>query len=278
MGAGSFHGLKKLHTLLLNDNHIRRLPLGAFEGAPNLRILYLYKNRLEHIAPGAFAGLPRLEQLYLHHNHLREIRPGTFNDLPALERLFLHSNKLHRLPADAFVNVGPMTRLRLDSNALICDCNLVWLVERLRDRPTEMAAICQSPHKMKGRSLATMLPEDFHCSWVRVEHAPFVFSFLPLKSCRCDSPNDNSASDPHRDTEMTFFYMTRLRRGRCAELRVQLSYDAWPSPLSHKGSTCLSLARKLLNRNSHSINKILTNYSITLELVSLFIYWTERYR
>ncbi|XP_011163912.2 peroxidasin isoform X1 [Solenopsis invicta] len=172
VGAGSFHGLKKLHTLLLNDNHIRRLPLGAFEGAPNLRILYLYKNRLEHIAPGAFAGLPRLEQLYLHHNHLREIRPGTFNDLPALERLFLHSNKLHRLPADAFVNVGPMTRLRLDSNALICDCNLVWLVERLRDRPTEMAAICQSPHKMKGRSLATMLPEDFHCTKPRIIEGP----------------------------------------------------------------------------------------------------------
>ena len=167
MRGGSFHGHNQLHTLLLNDNHIRRLPAGAFEGAPNLRILYLYKNRIEHIAPGAFAGLPRLEQLYLHHNHLREIRPGTFNNLPVLERLFLHSNKLHRLPANAFVNVGPMTRLRLDSNALICDCNLVWLVERLQDKPTEMAAICQSPHEMKGRSLTTMLPEDFHCSWVK---------------------------------------------------------------------------------------------------------------
>ncbi|XP_011629559.1 peroxidasin [Pogonomyrmex barbatus] len=170
--AGSFHGLNKLHTLLLNDNHIRRLPMGAFEGAPNLRILYLYKNRIEHIAPGAFAGLSRLEQLYLHHNHLREVRSGTFNDLPVLERLFLHNNKLHRLPADAFVNVGPMTRLRLDSNALICDCNLVWLVERLQDRPMEMAAICQSPHKMKGRSLTTMLPEDFHCTKPRILEGP----------------------------------------------------------------------------------------------------------
>ncbi|KYN39975.1 Peroxidasin [Trachymyrmex septentrionalis] len=170
--GGSFHGHNQLHTLLLNDNHIRRLPIGAFEGAPNLRILYLYKNRIEHIAPGAFAGLPRLEQLYLHHNHLREIRPGTFNNLPALERLFLHSNKLHRLPANAFVNVGPMTRLRLDSNALICDCNLVWLVERLQDKPTEMAAICQSPHEMKGRSLTTMLPEDFHCTKPRIVEGP----------------------------------------------------------------------------------------------------------
>ncbi|XP_029163989.1 peroxidasin homolog [Nylanderia fulva] len=169
---GTFRGLDKLHTLLLNDNHIRRLAAGAFDGAPNLRTLYLYKNRIEYIAPGAFARLPRLEQLYLHHNHLREIRPGTFNDLPALERLFLYSNKLHRLPADAFINVGPMTRLRLDSNALICDCNLVWLVERTRDRPTEMAAVCQFPHRMKGRSLTTMLPEDFHCTKPRIIEDP----------------------------------------------------------------------------------------------------------
>ncbi|KYM94403.1 Peroxidasin [Cyphomyrmex costatus] len=65
-----------------------------------------------------------------------------------------------------------MTRLRLDSNALICDCNLVWLVERLQDKPTEMAAICQSPHEMKGRSLTTMLPEDFHCTKPRIVEGP----------------------------------------------------------------------------------------------------------
>ncbi|KAL6430530.1 hypothetical protein ACFW04_007847 [Cataglyphis niger] len=189
---GTFHGLDKLHTLLLNDNHIRRLAAGAFEGAPNLRILYLYKNRIEHIAPGAFARLPRLEQLYLHHNHLREIRAGTFNDLPALERLFLHSNKLHRLPADAFVNVGPMTRLRLDSNALVCDCNLVWLVERTRDRSTEMAAICQSPHRMKGRSLTTMLPEDFHCTKPRIIEGPedTVVRFGETMILRCRVTGD----------------------------------------------------------------------------------------
>ncbi|KAL0105107.1 hypothetical protein PUN28_016635 [Cardiocondyla obscurior] len=190
--AGSFHGFDKLHTILLNDNHIRQLSVGAFEGASNLRILYLYKNRMESIAPGAFAGLARLEQLYLHHNHLREIRPGTFNDLPALERLFLHNNKLHRLPADAFVNVGPMTRLRLDSNALICDCNLVWLLERLRDKPTEVAAICQSPHKMKGRSLTTMLPEDFHCTKPRIIEGPedTVVQFGDTMILRCRVTGD----------------------------------------------------------------------------------------
>ncbi|XP_076623399.1 peroxidasin [Colletes latitarsis] len=169
---GSFHGLSELHTLLLNDNRIRHLQPGTFQGAPNLKILYLYKNRLERVSPGAFAGLPKLEQLYLHYNHLREIKRGTFNDLPALERLFLHNNMLHRLPADAFQNVGPMTRLRLDSNALVCDCDLVWLVQRLQSKPAEMAADCQSPVEMKGRSLTAMSPDDFHCTKPRIMNGP----------------------------------------------------------------------------------------------------------
>ncbi|KAL2739715.1 peroxidasin [Vespula maculifrons] len=163
--AGTFHGLKHLHTLLLNDNHIKHIPANAFEGAPNLRILYLYKNRIEDISANAFSHLPKLEQLYLHYNRLTDIGKGTFNNLPSLERLFLHNNMLQRLPADAFQNVGPMTRLRLDSNELVCDCNLLWLVERLEKRPTdEMAAICQYPNEMKGKPLTTMTSRDFHCS------------------------------------------------------------------------------------------------------------------
>ncbi|XP_068980285.1 peroxidasin isoform X2 [Bombus flavifrons] len=169
---GSFHGLSNLHTLLLNDNRIKHLLPRTFEGASNLRILYLYKNRLERISPGAFSGLSNLEQLYLHFNHLKEIRKGTFNDLPSLERLFLHSNLLHHLPADAFHNVGPMTRLRLDSNALVCDCNLVWLVQRLQNKPSEMAAFCQSPNEMKGRSLTSMSMNDFHCTEPRIMNGP----------------------------------------------------------------------------------------------------------
>lgn len=169
---GSFHNLPELDTLLLNDNRIRYLLPKTFEGAPNLRILYLYKNRLEQISPGAFSGLLKLEQLYLHYNHLREIKKDTFNDLPSLERLFLQSNMLHHLPADAFHNVGPMTRLRLDSNALVCDCNLVWLVQRLQSKPSEMAAICQSPNEMKGRSLTTMSMDDFHCTEPRIMNGP----------------------------------------------------------------------------------------------------------
>ncbi|XP_012286670.1 peroxidasin [Orussus abietinus] len=170
--VGAFYELKDLHTLLLNDNHLKYLQADAFIGAPSIRILYLYKNRIERIAPGAFRNLPKLEQLYLQNNHLTRIETGTFNDLPALERLFLQNNKLNRVPADAFRNVGPMTKLKLDSNALVCDCDLVWLLQRARTRPSEMAAICHEPTYMKGKSLAAMSVNDFHCTKPKIMEGP----------------------------------------------------------------------------------------------------------
>lgn len=148
---------------MLNDNKVRHLKANAFVGLSNLTILYLYKNRITSVAAGAFAHLPNLRQLYLHENRLTEIESGTFSNLPKLERLFLQNNRLHRIPADAFDNVGPMTRLRLDSNALVCDCDLLWLVERLRAGPSETAAVCQAPVEMEGRSLTNMSTDDFHC-------------------------------------------------------------------------------------------------------------------
>ncbi|XP_014210778.1 peroxidasin homolog [Copidosoma floridanum] len=161
--AGDFRGLSRLHTLMLNDNHLRHLPASVFAGAPGLRYVYLYKNDLESIEPGAFADLPRLEQLFLHQNQLREILPGTFDDLPRLERLFLQNNRLERLPAEAFRNIGHNAKLRLDSNALICDCEILWLVERMKER-VEMPAVCRGPREMEGKRLDDMTPEDFHCS------------------------------------------------------------------------------------------------------------------
>lgn len=161
---GIFHGLSELDRLLLNGNRIKYLWPKTFEGVPNLKVLNIGSNRLVSITPGAFVGLPKLRELYLEYNHLREIKKDTFSNLPALERLFLHNNMLHHLPADAFHNVGPMTRLRLDSNALVCDCNLVWLVQRLQNQPLQREALCESPVQMQGRSLMAMSPNDFHCS------------------------------------------------------------------------------------------------------------------
>jgi peroxidase len=54
---------------------------------------------------------------------------------------------------------------RLDSNALVCDCELVWLVQMLKEqmKDTQTAASCQQPQDMQGKSLALMTDQDFHC-------------------------------------------------------------------------------------------------------------------
>lgn len=54
---------------------------------------------------------------------------------------------------------------RLDSNALVCDCEMVWLVKMLKEqmKDTQTAAICQQPQDMQGKSLAMMTDLDFHC-------------------------------------------------------------------------------------------------------------------
>uniref|UniRef100_A0A8C8EQS7 Peroxidase n=1 Tax=Oncorhynchus tshawytscha TaxID=74940 RepID=A0A8C8EQS7_ONCTS len=73
--------------LLLNNNHIRRIPRGTFEDLENLKYLYLYKNEIQSIDRQAFKGLVSLEQLYLHFNNIESLEPESFTQLPKLERL-----------------------------------------------------------------------------------------------------------------------------------------------------------------------------------------------
>ncbi|XP_021933010.1 peroxidasin isoform X6 [Zootermopsis nevadensis] len=148
--ANAFKNLKHLNTLLLNNNHIIRLQNGVFNGLKDLRYLYLYKNRVREIESKVFQGLTKLEQL------------------------FLHNNKLQRIPVGAFKNLEALKRLRLDSNALICDCEMMWLVQMLQEklRGTQAAATCQYPVVMQGKSLTAMTETDFHCKKPKITEDP----------------------------------------------------------------------------------------------------------
>lgn len=56
---------------------------------------------------------------------------------------------------------------RLDSNALICDCELLWLAELIKDYTrkgnTQAAASCEYPKTLQGRPVASLLVEEFTC-------------------------------------------------------------------------------------------------------------------
>uniref|UniRef100_V9GWR0 Peroxidasin n=1 Tax=Lumbricus terrestris TaxID=6398 RepID=V9GWR0_LUMTE len=153
---GTFRNLRNLNTLLLNNNQLTKLENGAFEGLSKLRYLYLYKNQISEIESQVFHGLGDLEQLYVHFNELEILQPGTFNGLPLLERLFLHNNRLKRLPQGIFSNLKALRRLRLDSNALVCDCEMLWLMDMLKDGHMQAAVTCDSPDEAAGKSLLSI--------------------------------------------------------------------------------------------------------------------------
>ncbi|KAL5015945.1 hypothetical protein ScPMuIL_005534 [Solemya velum] len=139
--SGVFQTLPQLNTLLLNNNEIKNLQADTFHGLIELRYLYLYKNEIDHLDPHALRGLAKLEQL------------------------FLHSNKLEHIPLGFFAHTPAIQRLRLDSNALVCDCQMLWLAEMLKDQhgDTQAAATCEFPENLQGRSLMSITSEDFNC-------------------------------------------------------------------------------------------------------------------
>ena len=58
-----------------------------------------------------------------------------------------------------------MLSRRLDSNSLICDCEIMWLAEMLKENhSTQTAAICEYPKNLQGKPLTTLKNEDFRCS------------------------------------------------------------------------------------------------------------------
>uniref|UniRef100_A0A2P2HZE6 Peroxidasin-like n=3 Tax=Hirondellea gigas TaxID=1518452 RepID=A0A2P2HZE6_9CRUS len=165
IAPGAFRQLGRLNTLLLNNNHISRLQSGAFEGLERVRYLYLYKNRIRHIDRDVFKNLNHLEQLYLHFNDISSFQADTFSSLPSLQRLFLHNNRLQHVPAGAFRNLQSLRRLRLDSNALVCDCQMLWLAQMVKEKKdqTLVAATCEQPRGLQGKSVISLNDSHFHC-------------------------------------------------------------------------------------------------------------------
>ena len=55
---------------------------------------------------------------------------------------------------------------RLDSNALICDCEMIWLAQMLKDNDahTQAIATCDYPGNLKGRSLMSINTDEFNCN------------------------------------------------------------------------------------------------------------------
>ncbi|GFT51376.1 peroxidasin [Trichonephila clavipes] len=94
--------------------------------------------------------------------------------MPSLERLFLHNNRLTKIPYGAFKELKSLRRLRLDSNALICDCEIMWLADMLKEnRGTMQAAVtCEHPVTLQGKPLMALNNESLQCNRPKLTEEP----------------------------------------------------------------------------------------------------------
>ncbi|XP_051840483.1 toll-like receptor 8 [Antechinus flavipes] len=143
---GAFFNLTNLKELLLEDNHLKKIPIHL---PPSLTTLSLVLNNIYHITENCTSGLTQLKSLYLgwncfYGNECKKnvlIDDGAFENLanltvlslsfnnlshvptklpPSLNELYLSNNKIKNISQDDFKNLGNLRVLDLSGNCPRC--------------------------------------------------------------------------------------------------------------------------------------------------------------
>ncbi|CAL1540332.1 unnamed protein product [Lymnaea stagnalis] len=192
-------------VLDLRFNQIKTIKRGSFPALPHLNTLLLNNNEVEELEEGSLEGLPELRYLYLYKNKISKIHPKAFHSVPQLEQLFLHSNNLSKFPEHLFDKNPNLRRLRLDSNSLMCDCDMMWLADMLKEKDgiTQAAVTCKYPSKFQGRSILSISKEDFNCEKPKITMEPksvdVTFGNTVYFSCRAEGDPDPEIMWLHND-------------------------------------------------------------------------------
>lgn len=124
----------------------------------------LYANNITELPSNLFKPLNELQLLLLNANELRCLRRDVFEGLENLNLLSLYDNNIQSISNGTFTPLKALQTLHLARNPLICDCNLLWLPEMLRDRPIETSgAKCEKPRRLVKRRLSMLQPNKFRC-------------------------------------------------------------------------------------------------------------------
>lgn len=106
-------------TLLLNDNHIHKLPINTFGDLKRLDYLDLGNNNLNEVSRNAFQKLVSLSYLNLSGNKLVSLNSNFFKNLVNLRTLNLNSNPLKNITGKQLENCKELEILRLSNTSLI---------------------------------------------------------------------------------------------------------------------------------------------------------------
>lgn len=170
----AFFGLEEnLQYLRLGDNNLHTIPSESLRRLHRLRHLDLKANNISHIAEDAFTGFgDSITFLNLQKNDIKTLPMMAFENLNSLEILNLQNNKLTRVPEEALeAIVDTATVIDIMDNPLICDCDLRWYRDWLKElRHRDDDDIIQKKHIL-------CLMED--------EHREFSVLNLPVERMNC---------------------------------------------------------------------------------------------
>ncbi|XP_073502909.1 adhesion G protein-coupled receptor A3 [Phyllobates terribilis] len=151
-------------SLILNSNKITELKNASFEGLSFLERLDLRNNLISTIEPGAFWGLSTLKRLDLANNRIGCLNADIFKGLPALVRLNLSGNLFSSLPQGTFANLSALKSLEFQTDYLLCDCNLLWMLQWIKTKNiTVRETKCSYPKSLQGQPIPAVKPEQLTC-------------------------------------------------------------------------------------------------------------------
>ncbi|XP_042336047.1 leucine-rich repeat and immunoglobulin-like domain-containing nogo receptor-interacting protein 3 isoform X2 [Sceloporus undulatus] len=162
-----FQGLN-LTSLSVTYTNITVVPTAALRHLSHLMYLNLSYNPISTVPRGAFKDLPRLRELHMAGALLALVEPQALYGLRQIRLLNLSGNFLATLEEGAFHSVNSLETLRLDRNPLICDCRLLWILQRRKTLNFDgQLPTCSSPPEIQGDALRdfpdSILFEYFTC-------------------------------------------------------------------------------------------------------------------
>uniref|UniRef100_UPI003BB99F84 leucine-rich repeat and immunoglobulin-like domain-containing nogo receptor-interacting protein 3 n=1 Tax=Pogona vitticeps TaxID=103695 RepID=UPI003BB99F84 len=165
--ADGFQGLN-LTSLSVTYANLSGVPSAALRTLGHLVYLNLSYNPISTVPRGAFRDLLRLRELHLVGALLVSVEPQAFYGLRQVRLLNLSDNFLPTLEEGAFHSVNTLETLRVDQNPLVCDCRLLWIVQRRKTLDFDgQPPMCSSPPEIQGDALRafpdSVLFEYFTC-------------------------------------------------------------------------------------------------------------------
>lgn len=149
--ANSLHGLN-LTTLFITNTNLSTFPSQALKHLPFLSHLNLSFNRIRYIEAGMLVELVRLKELHLVGAQLSNIEPYAFQGLRLLRLLNVSHNHLDTLEKGVFQAPEALEVLLIDHNPLVCDCRLMWLLQKRHFVFFgEAQPECSTPEGIRGR-------------------------------------------------------------------------------------------------------------------------------